>query len=126
MKTTLGIVIGILILLGGCSRENITEPNLARALFEKPITFPNTSYKMEANPITEDGFQLGKKLFYDGKLSRDGSISCAECHNQPYAFTHHGHAQSHGIDDQVAPEMHQPYKTWHGEKPFFGMEECLT
>ena len=119
MKTTLGIVIGLLILLCGCSKENTTEPNLATALFEKPVTFPNTSYKMEANPITEDGFQLGKKLFYDGKLSRDGSISCAECHNQPYAFTHHGHAQSHGIDDQVGPRNAPALQNLAWGKTFF-------
>ena len=43
-------------------------------------------------------FELGKKLFYDPKLSRDGTISCANCHLSFTAFTHVDHAVSHGID----------------------------
>lgn len=44
---------------------------------------------------------LGRSLFYDGRLSRDGSISCGSCHIQFYAFSHHGHDVSHGIDDKL-------------------------
>lgn len=42
---------------------------------------------------------MGKKLFYDGRLSSNGFISCGFCHEQRFAFTHHGHQFSHGIDD---------------------------
>ena len=51
--------------------------------------------------MTTDGFLLGKKLFYDGKLSRDGTISCGSCHIQYSAFSHHGHTVSHGIEDKT-------------------------
>jgi cytochrome c peroxidase len=38
------------------------------------------------NPTTVEGVLLGRKLFYEVKLSGDNSISCASCHKQQYAF----------------------------------------
>lgn len=40
----------------------------------------------EENPLTEEGVALGRKLFYDKKLSADNTISCGSCHQQQYAF----------------------------------------
>ncbi|MCP9770657.1 cytochrome-c peroxidase [Lacihabitans sp. LS3-19] len=102
MKKRIGIVLGLTLGLWSCSEKIETEPEaVEKPLFEIPSTFPTPTYNMASNPITEDGFVLGKKIFFDGKLSRDGTISCAECHNQVYAFTHHGHAISHGLDGLV-------------------------
>jgi cytochrome c peroxidase len=39
------------------------------------------------NPLTEEGIELGKKLFFDKKLSENGSQSCADCHNPSNSFT---------------------------------------
>ncbi|MEQ6124396.1 cytochrome c peroxidase [Pseudotenacibaculum sp. MALMAid0570] len=39
------------------------------------------------NPLTEEGIALGKKLFFDQRLSGDNSQSCASCHNPSNAFT---------------------------------------
>jgi cytochrome c peroxidase len=39
------------------------------------------------NPITRDKVALGRQLFFDRRLSRDGSISCATCHNPNRAFS---------------------------------------
>ena len=64
-----------------------------------PANFPEMSYNLASNPPTKNGFELGKKLFYDGNLSANGFISCGFCHEQSSAFTHHGHQFSHGIDD---------------------------
>lgn len=38
------------------------------------------------NPITDAGATLGRVLFYDRSLSRNGTISCASCHQQEHAF----------------------------------------
>ena len=38
------------------------------------------------NPITDAGATLGRVLFYDKRLSRNGTISCASCHQQSNAF----------------------------------------
>jgi len=87
-----------------CNRPS-EEPNPLEeesdGLFYQPDNFPSASYDFKNNPVTIQGFELGRKLFYDGRISRDGTISCAECHSQSYAFTHHGHTLSHGIDDRV-------------------------
>ena len=39
------------------------------------------------NPLTVAKVELGRKLFYDQRLSRDNSISCASCHRQENAFS---------------------------------------
>lgn len=68
--------------------------------FQKPAYFPEAVYHFETNPVTKDGFELGRKLFYDPILSANNTISCGSCHIQTSAFTHHGHKTSHGIFDQ--------------------------
>ncbi len=39
------------------------------------------------NPMSEAKVRLGRWLFYEKRLSRDGSLSCASCHQQARAFT---------------------------------------
>ena len=39
------------------------------------------------NPLTEEGVALGKKLFFDRRLSGNNSQSCATCHNPQRSFT---------------------------------------
>lgn len=39
------------------------------------------------NPITDHGATLGRVLFYDKTLSKNGTVSCASCHQQELAFT---------------------------------------
>ena len=68
---------------------------------EFPDYWPAPVYKLDANPLTEDGVLLGRKLFYDPILSRDSTISCASCHLSYTAFTHVDHELSHGINDQA-------------------------
>src|SRR6185369_468533 len=41
----------------------------------------------EDNPITQDKVALGRQLFFDKRLSRDGTIACATCHNPNRAFS---------------------------------------
>ncbi len=38
------------------------------------------------NPITDDGATLGRVLFYDTKLSANGTVACASCHIQANGF----------------------------------------
>ncbi len=40
-----------------------------------------------SNPVTMEGVNLGRYLFYDPILSRDSSVSCSTCHQQAHAFT---------------------------------------
>lgn len=64
-----------------------------------PDGWPTPAYNFENNPLTKEGFELGRKLFYDPILSRDNSISCGSCHQQFAGFSHLDHAVSHGIND---------------------------
>ncbi|MCF4101423.1 cytochrome-c peroxidase [Gillisia sp. M10.2A] len=83
-----------------CSKdEEVYIPINNTLEIDIPENFPEINYNLTANPPTENGFELGKKLFYDGQLSANGVISCGFCHEQRFAFTHHGHQFSHGIDD---------------------------
>src|SRR6478672_13365506 len=41
----------------------------------------------EENRITPAKAALGRRLFHDRRLSRDGSLSCAVCHEPRHAFT---------------------------------------
>ncbi len=41
----------------------------------------------EENPITAEKVELGRKLFFDKRLSLDGTVSCASCHDPHKAFT---------------------------------------
>ena len=50
----------------------------------------------EHNPLTRQKIALGRKLFFDRRLSRDRSISCATCHDPERAFTD-GRALSVGV-----------------------------
>lgn len=62
-----------------------------------PGNFPQPVYDLKVNPVTEEGFELGRKLFYERMLSRDSSVSCGSCHQQEAAFIQAGHDFSHGV-----------------------------
>jgi cytochrome c peroxidase len=46
-----------------------------------PIQWPRD------NPYSAAKWELGRALYYDPRLSADGSLSCATCHNPAMAFT---------------------------------------
>jgi cytochrome c peroxidase len=54
----------------------------------------------EQNPITPEKALLGKMLFYETRISADGTVSCARCH--PFSlFAADGLAKSTGHDCQL-------------------------
>lgn len=69
--------------------------------FDIPKGWPKPFYDFSKNKLTEDGFQLGRNLFYDPIFSRDNTISCSSCHLQQTGFTHVDHDLSHGIDGKI-------------------------
>ncbi len=58
-----------------------------------PITVPAD------NPTTVQGVALGRKLFYEKKLSGDNTQACATCHAQAFGFSDNGLRFSKGIDN---------------------------
>ncbi len=46
-------------------------------------------YIPEDNPLTRAKIELGRQLYFDGRLSVDGTISCADCHHPDEGYTRH-------------------------------------
>ena len=53
---------------------------------EIPMGFPEVPFPAD-NTFTTERWELGKKLFFDTRLSIDESISCASCHLPEKAFS---------------------------------------
>ncbi|AZI40003.1 cytochrome-c peroxidase [Epilithonimonas vandammei] len=108
----------------GCKDDFEGEAYIADQAYdlEIPADFPALAFDRDKNPVTVNGVALGKKLFYEGRLSRNNSISCGFCHIQENAFTHHGHPVSHGIDNRLGMRNAPPIQnmaflrnyTWDG------------
>ena len=90
-------VVGSLIIICLAFSNQFTTP----LYLEVPKGWPQPKYDFKKNPLTEEGFQLGRHLFYDPIISRDSTISCASCHLQQTGFTHIDHQLSHGIDGKI-------------------------
>jgi cytochrome c peroxidase len=52
------------------------------------------------NPQTQEKIALGEMLFFDGRLSADGTVACSTCHDPARAFTD-GRPTSIGIKGRV-------------------------
>jgi len=80
----------------------IPEPEIERLLRQARSVFgilPVEAVSAE-NPVTPEKIALGKALFHDPRLSRDGSVSCSSCHAlDDYGMD--GLALAHGIDDRI-------------------------
>lgn len=111
------ILILIIAFWSGCKPNDTVEELFIG--FKTPAGFPAPTYPFQSNAVTKSGFTLGRKLFYDGKLSRDGSISCGSCHIQSSAFTQHGHRVSHGIDDRLGTRNSPPIQNMAWASNFF-------
>lgn len=98
--------------------DDVQEKAVLFLGFQKPKNFPEPVYNLANNPITKAGFELGRTLFYDPRLSRDNTISCGSCHIQSSAFTHHGHDVSHGIDDRLGIRNSPPIMNLAWSKAF--------
>src|SRR5690348_8700290 len=64
-----------------------------------PKGFPKPRVPAD-NPMSEAKVKLGRYLFYDTRLSGNGTQSCATCHQQALAFTD-GRAQGIGSTDEL-------------------------
>lgn len=87
MKGTLSFIFFGLLLLGGCT-SNVENPTHVPTAYnlQIPQGFPDMTIPAD-NPLTEEGVALGRKLYYDNKLDKDGNRACATCHQQSKSFT---------------------------------------
>jgi cytochrome c peroxidase len=93
-----------LLMLAIASCEDKTPPP------SEPAVTPTTPYNLQLpsqlpqsvvlptnNPMTVEGVDLGRKLFYEVKLSSNNTMSCGSCHQQSKAFTD-GRTKAIGVD----------------------------
>ena len=74
-----------------------------RDLNEAPTGFDPViwaAFIPEDNKLTSERVALGRKLYFDTRLSRDGSVACATCHDVTRGFTDR-RAVSEGINGQL-------------------------
>jgi len=98
-----GIMTGLFMALCivACRQDPDTRIDPRSLQFNVPQGWPAPFYNFSGNPLTKDGFELGRKIFYDPRLSRDNSISCGSCHQSFAAFAHQDHNLSHGVEDRL-------------------------
>lgn len=95
--------LGIALLLGiSCKKGGVDNDDTGPTpvTFQVPKGWPKPAYDFAANPLTKEGIALGRKLFYDGILSKDGNFPCGSCHQQAAAFATFDHDLSHGFNNQ--------------------------
>lgn len=102
-KTTVVVSLFILIVsaclygFSACKKEDNYGLSLLQQ--EIPAGFPSPEYTFAGNGLTQEGFDLGRKLFYDTLLSADNKVSCGSCHEQIASFGTFEHDRSHGVYD---------------------------
>jgi cytochrome c peroxidase len=98
----IALVVGAAVLTAGCQpagqpTQSTTGPGpipqagplaAPKALQQVGLPVEATLAAIPAdNPQTPDKIALGEKLFFDGRLSVDGTVACSTCHDPAKAFT---------------------------------------
>ncbi len=72
-------------LLSACSKQEVVPVPQVYS-FPVPEHFPQPLFDTQ-NPMSREGIELGRMLFYDVRLSANNKVSCASCHKQALAFS---------------------------------------
>ena len=114
-KIIVALILGAMVLIVACSKDDIdngipTDPFAELNLPEQHFNYANiqlpnhyttnefpSQFQFQAvtefdntpidNPITDAGATLGRVLFYDKKLSANGTVACASCHKAEHGFS---------------------------------------
>jgi cytochrome c peroxidase len=94
-------------LVAGCSQDqqqaesdgDMLEGDVPVYQVSVPLGLPELPVP-EDNPMTEAKVELGKMLYFDKRLSKDGTVACATCHDPTMAWAEDS-ATSTGINDAV-------------------------
>lgn len=81
----------LLLTAGGCSSPGPETGSEEAASGAWEVVIPlGLATDLQAppeNPVTREKVELGRHLYYDPRLSRNGDISCASCHHPDQGFT---------------------------------------
>ncbi len=97
-----------------------TPEDLATIRSLSPQTLPKPPAD-PSNRVADDpqARELGRTLFFDARLSANGKVSCASCHQPAHGFTD-GLAVGRGIAEgsrrtmPIAAAVHSPWQFWDG------------
>jgi cytochrome c peroxidase len=74
--------------------------NLLKTVIKPPLGLPAVPVPAN-NPLTKEKISLGRKLFYDRRLSLNNTFSCAMCHVPEQGFTSNEMATAVGIEGRT-------------------------
>lgn len=110
------LLFGLVFLIQSCSKDPILQDTTEISI-EIPFGFPPIP-KASNNEFTKARIDLGKKLFFEKLLSKDGTISCNSCHFQEFAFSDPA-TLSVGIEGKTGFRNAQPLFNLAFRKNFF-------
>ena len=92
----------------GAATMDYQQKELDRIMAKADVTKPPAgmdpviwnAFIPKDNKVTPERVALGRKLYFDLRLSRDGTVSCATCHDVTRGFTDQKKT-SEGIDGQI-------------------------
>src|SRR5688572_19673092 len=138
MKQNITIIIILFILISvtiiqACKKKDALGNAGTPMEFKVPEGWPPPEYNFERNPLTHEAVNLGRRLFYDGRLSKDGNFPCSSCHQQIGAFGTYDHDLSHGYGNSHTLRNAPPLQNlaWHKSFRWDGAsttieQQCLT
>jgi len=84
--TRRALAFGLVLAGAAMGVAGLRAQNASPYAWDLPPGFPQPKVPAD-NPMSPDKVELGRYLFYDTRLSIDGTYACATCHQQAKAFT---------------------------------------
>lgn len=122
-KFTLSVLFILSFVLVSCQEDSVTSPKKEFKTTPYNLVLPTNMpppILPQDNPLTYEGIALGKALFFEKMLSKDGTVSCGSCHNQSNAFTDSDKQFSEGIEGKIGDRNSMPiFNMFYHTKGFF-------
>ncbi len=115
-----GIVSGLLGFTLTCGINSSSADEKSASQFRVPSGLPEVIYPAD-NPMSPEKVALGAQLYFDPRLSRDDTVSCASCHDPAKGWSN-GEAVATGVDGKkggrssptVINTTFQSFQFWDG------------
>ncbi len=114
VKYLIILTIAFIIFAVACKKDELQAPPNNEYIptpysIQIPKFFPTLLNIPAYNPMTIEGIELGRYLFYDGRLcgKQDTLMSCGTCHRQEYSFEN-GLGYAHGVTGIQSPHVMLP------------------
>jgi cytochrome c peroxidase len=92
---TIGLMVLVFVVVSCNTETLVPEPGYPSV----PAHFPPVPFPPD-NRITPEKAELGRRLFYDERLSSSGTVACASCHRPEASFSDAPFQVSEGVDER--------------------------